>query len=92
MSDYYPISSVSAMLSYLKSNKIEIQNKEVRLKMFYKTLHGHVDVDLPDYILVNTTLNSGNDMKFIQPPANTDTHKYTPIASSLMQFIYEIRL
>ena len=60
MSDYYPTSSVSAMLFYLKWNKIEIQNKEVRLIKFYKILHGHVDVDLPDYILVNTKLIRGS--------------------------------
>ena len=34
-SDYYMTSSVSAMLSYLKWNKIEIQNKEVKI---YNTL------------------------------------------------------
>ena len=45
------------MLFYLKWNKIEIQNKEVRLTMFYKILHSHVDVDLPDYILVNIRLS-----------------------------------
>ena len=54
MSDYYSTNSVSAMLSDLKWNKIEIQNEEVRLIMFYKILHGHVDMDLPDYVLVNT--------------------------------------
>ena len=74
MSDYYLTSSVSAMLSDLKWNKIEIQNKEVRLIMFYKILHGHVDVDLPDYTLVNTRLTRENDLKFIQPPANTDAY------------------
>ena len=45
--------------------------------MFYKLLHGHVDVNLPDYILVNTRLTRGNDLMFIQPPVNIDAHKYT---------------
>ena len=45
--------------------------------MFYKILHGHVDVDLPDYILVNTRFTRGNDLKFIQPPANSDVYKYS---------------
>ena len=45
--------------------------------MFYKTLHGHVDVDLPDYILVNTRLTRGNDLEYIQPPANIDAYKYS---------------
>ena len=50
MSDYYLTSSVSAMLFYLKWNKIEIQNKEMRLIMFYKIMHDHVDVDPPDCV------------------------------------------
>ena len=77
MSDYYPTSSVSAMLFYLKWNKIEIQNKEMRLIMFYKILHGHVDVNLPDCVLVNTRFTRGNDLKFVQPPANIDVYKYS---------------
>ena len=77
MSDNYPTSSVSTILFYLKWNKIEIQNKVMRLIMFYKTLHGHVDVDLPDYILVNTRLTRGNDLEYIQPPANIDAYKYS---------------
>ena len=85
MSDHYLISSVSAVLFYLKWNKIEIQNKEVRLIMFYKILHGHVDVDIPDYILVNTRFTRGNDLRFIQPPANIDVYKYS-------FFLDEIRL
>ena len=45
--------------------------------MFYKILHGHVDVDLPDYILVNKRLTRGNDLNYIQPPANIDAYKYS---------------
>ena len=45
--------------------------------MFYKIQHGHVDVDLPDYNLVNTRLTRGNDLTFIQPPANIDVYKYS---------------
>ena len=45
--------------------------------MFYKIVHGYMDVDLPDYILVNTRLTRGNDLKFIHPPANIDAYKYS---------------
>ena len=43
--------------------------------MFYKILHGHVDVHLPDCVLVNTRFTRGNDLKFIQPPTNIDGYK-----------------
>ena len=47
--------------------------------MFYKILHGYVDVDLklPDCVLVNTRSTRGNDLKFIQLPANIDVYKYS---------------
>ena len=45
--------------------------------MFFKLLHGHVDVDLPDYILANTRVTRGNDLTFIQPPANINAYKYS---------------
>ena len=50
-------------------------------------MHGHVDVDAPDCVLVNTRFTRSNDLKFIQPPANIDVYKYS-IVSSLMQFAY----
>ena len=40
-------------------------------------MHGHVDVDPPDCALVNTRFTRGNDLKFIQPPANIDVYKYS---------------
>ena len=45
--------------------------------MFYKTLHSHMDVDLHNYILVNTRLTRGNDLKLIHPPTNIDAYKYS---------------
>ena len=63
MSDYYLTSSysVSAIMSHVVL-RFRIKRRDL-LIMFYKILHGHVDVDRPE--LVNTRLTRGNDLKFI---------------------------
>ena len=77
MSDYYLTSSVSAMLHRLEWNTIESQVKVLSLILFYKIIHGQVDLALPNYIQTNTRLTRGNDLKFIQPSANTNVYKHS---------------
>ena len=36
-----------------------------------------MDVALPYYIQANTRLTRGNNLKFIQPPANTNVYKHS---------------
>ena len=58
MSDYYLTSSVSAMLHRLERNTIESQVKVLSLVLFYKIIHGQVDLitskltlDLPEVMI-----------------------------------------
>ena len=77
MSDYHYTSSVSTMLHHLKWNTVESQVKVLSLVLFYKIIHGQVDVVLPYYFQGNTRLTRGNDLKFIQPFANTNVYKHS---------------
>ena len=77
MSDYYLKSSVSAMLHRLEWNAIEYQVKVLSLVLFYKIIHGQVDLALPNYIQTNPRLTRGNDLKFIQPSTNTNVYKHS---------------
>ena len=70
-------SSVSAMLHRLEWNIIEYQVKVLSLVLFYKIIHGQVDLALPNYIQTNPRLTRGNDLKFIQPSTNTNVYKHS---------------
>jgi len=50
MSYYRCTSSVSNMLSHLRWSSIESQHKEACLIMFFKVIHGIVNLQLPTYI------------------------------------------
>ena len=65
------------MLHRLKWNTIESQVKVLSLILFYKIIHGQVDLALPNYIQTNTRFTRGNDLKFIQPPTNTNVYKHS---------------
>ena len=66
------IAYLLCMLHCLKWNTIKSQVKVLSLVLFYKIIHGQVDLALPYYIQTNTR---GNNLKFIQSSANTNVYK-----------------
>jgi len=77
MSDYRRTSSVSSMLLSLHWYNTETQHKEAHLIMFYKIIHGIVNVPLPAYIHQSSRPSRGNHLKYIQPILNVDPYKFS---------------
>ena len=80
MSDYQVRTtkySVSPMLLSLHWHNIKTQHKEICLLMFYKIIHGIVNVPLHSYIHQSSRLSRGNHLKCIQPLSSVDLYKFS---------------
>jgi len=56
---------------------IETQHEHLHLIMFYKSLHGLSDLEMPTCITPAIRYTRGNCIKFVQPPAQVDPYKFS---------------
>jgi len=77
ISDYRRTSSVSAIKNSLNMRSIETQHEKLRLMLFYKILHGFSNLQMPNCIIPAPRSACGNCIKFIQPPAQVDSYKFS---------------
>jgi len=54
-------------------SSIESQHKEAHLKMFFKVIHGIVNLQLPTYIQHSSRPLRGNHLRYIQLAVNVDS-------------------
>jgi len=73
VSDYRRTSSVSAIKNSLSIRSIETQHEQLRLMM----LHGLSNLQMPNCIIPSARTTRGNGVKFIQPPAQVDSYKFS---------------
>ena len=63
---------VTQLLEELKWNELGQRRKQTKLIMFYKILHGYVEVCTPNYLLQNQSRTRGHDKRFLVPQGNSE--------------------
>ena len=87
MSDYSSYSSVSDMLRRLGWRTFEQGCADSQLVLFYKIVHGLVDIPLPTYVIpLNRYSRTTHPLAFRQPYARTDYYKYSFFPLAVVQW------
>lgn len=75
---YHNTSSVTTMLDHLEWETLEARRTKNRLVMFFKIIHGLVDIPAEEYLTpASTRTRSRHSLKFRQIPTSSDYHKFS---------------
>ena len=68
--------SVTSMLDTLHWPPLQFRRQNKRLTTFYKAIHGHSPIDIPDYVVAPVRrYTRAHDKAFIELQANTDQYR-----------------
>ena len=75
---YHITSSVTSMLGYLEWETLESRRTKNQLVMFFKIIHGLIDIPTERYLTpASTRTRSHHSLKYRQIPTSSDYHKYS---------------
>ena len=73
---YHNTSSVTSMLDHLEWESLEARRAKNQLTMFFKIIHGLVDIPANDYLVpASTRTRSQHSLKFLQIPVSSEYYK-----------------
>ena len=73
---YHNTSSVTSMLDHLEWESLEARRAKNQLTMFFKIIHGLVDIPASDYLVpASTRTRSQHSLKFLQIPVSSEYYK-----------------
>ena len=75
---YHITSSVTSMLDHLEWETLESRRTKNQLVMFFKFIHGLIDIPAERYLTpASTRTRSHHSLKYRQIPTSSDYHKYS---------------
>ena len=76
--NYWPLASVTQMISSLDWETLEARRQKARLTMLYKTINGSTTILMDHYQLSSaTSTRSSHGQNFVLPSCRTDTYKHS---------------
>ena len=73
---YHNTSSVTSKLDHLEWESLEARRAKNQLTMFFKIIHGLVDIPASDYLVpASTRTRSQHSLKFLQIPVSSEYYK-----------------
>ena len=83
MNDYSRYSSVSNMLNHLSWPTLEQRRKYIKLVMFFKIIHGLVDISFTLTLSPFNLITRGHHSRYILPSIRTETYLHSYLPSTL---------
>ena len=81
---YHNKSSVTSLLDHLEWESLEARRTKNQLSMFFKIVHGLVDIPVDKYLTpASTRTRSRHSLKFRQIPTSRDYYKHSFFPNSL---------